>query len=299
MLDHYITIFKHKIREGPYYICSVCNRILYRKSVLILLKSKYNSQHFFTNTKSFDGKEYICKTCHSKVSKGNLPCQAVYNNLYVDNIPQELSILEKLEQILIAQRIDFQKIVIMPKGQQRKIKGAICNVPVELEQTCRVLPRPSSSSGIILLKLKRKLLLFRGHVYFQAVRPQLLLNALNWLKNNNPLYKTICIDLGNMDTSMTLLIPHEDNPVSYVNDKDVPDIESCSNVLDDKAGEEIEDPLNEHRLPISETCLQSLVPDYPLLEERSENLLSVGNEIYNIAPGEKKHPVSLMTDNQC
>ena len=64
-LDHYITIFKQKIREGPYYICSVCNRILYRKSVLILLKSKYYSQQFFTDTKSFDGKEYICKTCHS------------------------------------------------------------------------------------------------------------------------------------------------------------------------------------------------------------------------------------------
>ena len=297
-LDHYITIFKQKIREGPYYICSVCNRILYRKSVLILLKSKYYSQQFFTDTKSFDGKEYICKTCHSKVSKGNLPCQAVYNNLYVDKIPEELSSLEKLEQILIAQRIVFQKIVIMPKGQQRKIKGAICNVPVECEETCRLLPRPSSSSGIILLKLKRKLE-FRGHVYFQAVRPQLLLNALNWLKNNNPLYKNITIHLGNIDTAMTLLQPHEDNSVSDVNDKDVTDIESSSNVLHDKADEEIEDPLNEHRLPISETCLQSLIPDYPLIEERNENLLSVGNEIYNIAPGENKHPVSLMTDEQC
>ena len=111
----------------------------------------------------------------------------------------------------------------MPKGQQTKIKGAICNVPVECEETCRLLPRPSSSSGIILLKLKRKLE-FRGHVYFQAVRPQLLLNALNWLKNNNPLYKNITIHLGNIDTAMTLLQPHEDNSVSDVSDKDVTDI---------------------------------------------------------------------------
>ena len=186
----------------------------------------------------------------------------------------------------------------MPKGQQRKIKAAICNVPVECEETGRLLPRPSSSSGIILLKLKRKLE-FRGHVYFQAVRPQLLLNTLNWLKNNNPLYKNITIHLGNIDTAMTLLQPHEGNSVSDVNDKDVTDIESSSNVLDDKADEEIEDPLNEHRSPISETCLQSLIPDYPLIEERNENLLSVGNEIYNIAPGEKKQPVSLMSEEYC
>ena len=106
----------------------------YRKSVLIFNKQKYANcsiQNIFTEKLSFDNKEYICKTCHSKVIKGNVPCQAVYNDMFVDDIPIELSTLEKLEQILIAQRIIivFEKIVAMPKGQQRKIKGAICNVP--------------------------------------------------------------------------------------------------------------------------------------------------------------------------
>lgn len=54
----------------------------------------------------------------------------MYHNLYVDEILLKLSTLEKLEQILIARRIVFKKIVIMPKGQQRKIKGVICNVLV-------------------------------------------------------------------------------------------------------------------------------------------------------------------------
>ena len=297
-LAHYITIFKQKIMEGPYYICSVCNRVLYRKSVLMLVKSKYKIQHVFADTKSFDGKEYICKTCHSKVLKGSIPCQAVCNNLYLDEIPQELSSLQKLEQILVAKRIVFEKIVVMPKGQQRKIKGAICNVPVDCEHTCRVLPHPPSSSGIIMLKLKRKLE-FRGHVYFQAVRPQLLLNALNWLKAHNALYKDIIIDVGNIDRIMTTLQSHEDNFDSDTNDKDLKGVQSCSNVLTEESCEEIDDPLNEHRLPISETCLQSLIPDYPVIEENNENVSSMGNEIYNIAPGENKHPVSLMTDHQC
>ena len=52
--------------------------------------------------------------------QGRVPCQAVVNNMYVDEIPVELSLLNKLEQILIAQRIVFEKIVVMPKGQQRK-----------------------------------------------------------------------------------------------------------------------------------------------------------------------------------
>ena len=69
--------------------------------------------------------------------------------------------------MLIAQRIVFEKIVVLYKGQQRKIKGAICNVPVECDQTYNKLPCPPDRSGIIILKLKRKLH-SRGHVYFQA-----------------------------------------------------------------------------------------------------------------------------------
>ena len=55
----------------------------------------------------------------------------------------------------------------MRKGQQRKIKGAICNVPVECDQTCNKLPHPPDRSCIIILKLKRQLK-SRGNVYFQA-----------------------------------------------------------------------------------------------------------------------------------
>ena len=79
------------------------------------------------------------------------------NNMHVDEIPRELSSLEKLEQILIAQRIVFEKIVVMPKGQQRKIKDAICNIPVECDQTCNQLPRPPHRLGILMRKLERKL----------------------------------------------------------------------------------------------------------------------------------------------
>ena len=122
----------------------------------------------------------MCKTCHSKCMQGSIPCQAVVNNLYVDDVPNDLEVLSKLEQILVAKRIVFEKIVTMPKGQQRKIKGAICNVPVKCDQTCNILPRPPDRSGIVMLKLKRKPQ-FKGHVYFEAVRPAFIQAALTWL----------------------------------------------------------------------------------------------------------------------
>ena len=85
-LEHKISVFQSKIKEGPYYICSVCNRLLYRKTVIHLNKEIYNSQlNVFTDVKSFDDKQYICRTCHTKVLKGNVPCQAVCNKYALMN----------------------------------------------------------------------------------------------------------------------------------------------------------------------------------------------------------------------
>ena len=211
----------------------------------------------------------------------------------VDEIPVELAFLEKLEQILIAQRIVFEKIIVMPKGQQKKVSGAICNVPVNCDQTCKVLPRPPERSGIIMLKLKRKLE-FRGHVYFQAVRPQIIENALNWLKHNNPLYFNVTTEMNIIDVNLKNMGQNEDS------DTDT-STEACSNKLPTNENdnmEETDDPLNEYRQATNETCLQSVLPDYPVTVQISERG-SLGNEIYNIAPGENRHPVSIMTDKKC
>ena len=55
--------------------------------------------------------------------------------------------------------------------------------------------------------------------------------------------------------------------------------------------------MNEYRQATNETCLQSVLSDYPVTAQQSSARHSLGNEIYNIAPGENRHPVSIMTDN--
>ena len=83
-LDYCISRFKTKIKDGPFFVCSVCHRLLYKKSVFVLQRDIYDNSgmaNLFTDIKSFDKKQYICKTCHSKVSKGKTPCQAVCNDM--------------------------------------------------------------------------------------------------------------------------------------------------------------------------------------------------------------------------
>ena len=187
------------IEQGPYYICTVCHRLLYRKSVVTLNLMAYELRDIITDILSFHNEKYICKTCHNKLRKNKKPCQAVCNKVQVFDDPEELKVLNRLETILIAQCLCFQKILIMSKGQQRKIRGAVCNVPLTYDAVCNSLPRPPSSCSFIMVKLKRKLEL-KGHCYFQAVTPTQVISALRKLKEINSLYQSIDINESINDT---------------------------------------------------------------------------------------------------
>ena len=159
-------------------------------------------------------------------------------------------------------------------------------------------------------------------MYYQAVRPEIVLSALNWLKENNELYKTITIDIDRIDRNLTTLevtsiperttstrtdvetheedISTDENISEQINEpkNEEPVVNKTSkNAQQEQQEEEIDDPLNEHRAPTNETCIQAIIPDYPVTIDQQN--VSTGQEIYSIAPGESKHPVSFMKDKRC
>ena len=93
----------------------------------------------------------------------------------------------------------------MTKGQFSKIKGAVCNVPVEADSMCNIVPRGTDSNGLILMKLKRKLS-YRGHVLFEPVRRDVVNLVLDYFKQNNFLYNNILINIDNMAVDLLCLV---------------------------------------------------------------------------------------------
>ena len=85
-------------------------------------------------------------------------------------MPTQFESIRKLEKVLIAKRILFKNVAIMPCGKMEKIKGTICNIPVNNIGITNLLPRTADSKGLAIVKLKRKVE-YRGHVLFEAVRP--------------------------------------------------------------------------------------------------------------------------------
>ena len=95
--------------------------------------------------------------------------------------------------------------------------------------------------------------------------------------------------MSNIDQNLKNLQQNNASTDSNASEKILPD--------EDNEIEENDDPLNTHRQATHETCLQSVLPDYPVtLQSQS---CSLGHEIYDIAPLENRHPTSIMTDKKC
>ena len=161
-----IKAFKTQIMKGPFYICVTCNRTLYKTSVLLFSESKFSDVLFSSRVQSYDSLEYICRTCYSKLSKNKIPAQAVCNDMKICNVPNRFSDIRKLEKIIISKRILFKKVTFYLVD----------------------------NNGVVRVALKKRMC-FKSNVYFQPVRPIFINEILLYLKNVNPLYSDIDIEI--------------------------------------------------------------------------------------------------------
>lgn len=122
-----------------------------------------------------------------------MPAQAKANNLQLEDVPSDLMDLNSMEVRLISLRIPFMKMVALPCGKQKSIHGPAVNVPADLQPVCNLLPRLPSQAQMVPMKLKRRLS-YKGHYMYEYIRPAKVLAALEWLKNNNPLYRDVEIN---------------------------------------------------------------------------------------------------------
>ena len=163
----------------------------------------------------------------------------------------------------------------MPKGQTPKLKGSICNVPIDTAHVANTLPQGADSNGIVMIKLKRKLV-YRGHVYFEAVSPDAVRSALEYLKMNNPLYCDIVIDIGNIPANLLSLAEPIDIPIEIESETNMPE--------NNNTPEDADNPLDNDRLGATETMLLSNIPQA---------------EDFIMAPGEGRQPMSILLDEKC
>ena len=90
------------------------------------------------------------------LSRNEMPCQVVFNKMSLHPITGELKDFKKLEKKLISKIIILKKkkeAIIHRKGEFVKVKGGICNIPVETANICNILPRTAGSNRLLKVLL--------------------------------------------------------------------------------------------------------------------------------------------------
>ncbi|KAM9770976.1 uncharacterized protein ACBT44_004651 isoform 4-T5 [Syngnathus typhle] len=319
-----VALFQALVKNGPTFVCTVCHRALFPNQVRQLTKYKKNkdvvascltrrfvhicNRECNTCCKVPDERkmEWICHTCHAHLKDGKMPALAVSNNLQLADIPTELCDLNILERHLVSKCISFAKIVPLPKGQQRAIRGNVVCVPSEVEETVNVLPRLRSRSQVLRVKLKRRLC-YKGHQIFQTVTWSKLMSALIKLKQIHPQYRNITIrdDADLCDPTLTDDESSSDEDEMNESDYNEEDLEAIHTFERDALCELNSDSQNDARGNVQQQqCAENVdegdAPNGGVILESclqpndvSEEIMSFTQGIYCVAPAERNNPVSF------
>ena len=169
-----IREFHAVVSRGPLYICSCCDQLWYKHSVVSAEKlrlSNPNAGIYLLSKTSVDDIhfEWICQSCNNHLTKNKIPPCATKNGMSF-SVKPDFFYLNELECRLLAPRLAFQKLMQAPRGNQLKIKGNIVNVPADFNNTANVLPRLPQESGTVKVQLKRRLQ-YKSSVLSLNVRP--------------------------------------------------------------------------------------------------------------------------------
>ena len=117
----------------------------------------------------------------------------------VAKVPSALGELNTLEERLISKATVFMKMVILPRGGQRAVQGQVINFPSDVDGIVSQLPRPPSGEDIVYVQRPDSMTevecqsVEHGARYLRCSYSRAM-EALGWLKRNNPLYKDVIIN---------------------------------------------------------------------------------------------------------
>ena len=279
-----IRKFHANVSRGPEYICSSCNQLWYKHSVITAEKLRLSNStegKYLLSKASVYGIEWICQSCYNYLKKDSIPPCAAKNGMSFPVKPDFFD-LNELACRLLAPRLAFQKLLQAPRGNQFKIKGNVVNVPADVNNTVNMLPRLPQESGTIKVQLKRRLE-YKSSALSLNVRPNKILEAANWLATNSILYREqgISFSTDRATSYSTNLLQNENktDDISRPNEQisGSEDINELDYWTEDDA-----------EIPVGVTDTMLTATDFLEDNERAQ--------IYNIAPGEGSVPLSIFRD---
>ena len=291
-LQNLIAKFHDVVSQGPLYICTCCDQLWYKHSVIAaaaLKKNNPNVQNKLLNKTSVNNFEWLCRTCNNHLKNNKVPPCAAINGMKFPVKPSFFD-LNELECRLLAPRIAFQKLMQAPRGKQLKINGSIVNVPADVANTVSMLLRLPNETSTIKVNLKRRLQ-YKSLALSLNVRPHKVAEAAKWLVRNGGLYKKEGITFNDswLEGSSNVSLVDDSDEFSDNVESNAANTD-CNTDCQAQQTTDNEDYWSEDEveIPAGVTDIMLTAPDFVTDNERQY--------ILNVAPGEGSRPISIFRD---
>ena len=234
---------------------------------------------------------FVCSSCYRQVKKHDRPTFNQYQGIFWPQKVGDLDIYPH-EERLIALRIPFMHIQVLPSGAQKSLRGNIINVPADIHETVNMLPRHLNESNTVTVRLKRRMQ-YKGVYAEYNVRPIKVLNALQYLKEHSTYYQDSRLSISKDWLTQTIEQLQQSANLNNCSDARDDEPENTSAVNDshendnttyDTESESESDNFSEvdhTETPVIHDTMLDIIPDMSPL---------------NIAPGENQRPVNLLFD---
>ena len=139
----------------------------------------------------------MCQRCNNEINRGNKAMDDYIPQFSAENLMQPTEIPPELEDLTTIEKLTIKKVTPMMQVYTRRcgkmgLKGNTIAFMQDLQPIANVLPRlPENIPIVVLQSMKHKDLDLK-------IRPQKVLDALRWLKKNNPFYSDIVISEDNL-----------------------------------------------------------------------------------------------------
>ena len=316
-MDESISAFKANIFWGSIYPCISCHRTRFRNGVtkanMEKLKDKTISKEAINygliNKESIlwiKNSFWICHTCQSYIKQNKLPNISSKNALQVYDRPDFMKLTE-VENVLIAPRINFIKMIKLPVSRMIGLRDRIVNVPITsktIRQTVESLPRTLEEAQVIPISLRKKKSMVGSH-FQQYVNPNKIKQAVKFLIGKYPFYEDIRFNMHKIDTIWDTQMDDCEEDMEECNLVNVKDdivqnfdkiVEDCSEELDN--AEETDyiknDPVRKHQTETSESSLllpediEAKIKTKPRKPRKDPGLI--------LAPGEDQIPRNILKE---
>ena len=312
-LEESISAFRTEIVWGAIFACISCHRTCFRNGVRRANMEKLSDHTIFDSainrflvkkeSKFYIKKSFwICHTCFSYISRNTLPKMSCRNALQVFDRPDFLKLTE-VENVIIAPRINFIKMIKLPVSRMHGIRDRIVNVPITsntIKQTVESLPRTLEEAQVIPISLRKKKAMVSSH-FQQYINPDKIRKAVKFLIGKYPFYKDVMFNMHKLDTILDKLTDdcEEDMEVGeLMTVKDTIMEDDTEDIAD--AGEEEDvkyienDPVRKQQTETSETSLllpediEANVKTKPRNDKEKSGLI--------LAPGEDQIPRNILKE---